>query len=199
MLDATQTDDGVFIKSAPDSQPRASLSSVEVMVIPPPPSSLMACADGLRMELLGTGSSVKNNTHAYEMEPCRCHEAVEKYLEQQSQAVPVLGSCASVDELTESDSAGVLTLDSLSTCGAPTCLLFHCLGFKIRGQIWPDAAAPMHIAPSRINPAFVASEQAERDRLEAVQAAQSSSHVQVSDVTLALMDQMKTDWDNDSD
>ena len=205
----------VHIKLQPGSQPRASFSSVEVMVLPPPPSSLLASADGLKMQPLAARVSKKRDWRRRapreeaeggkaEAEPCRCHESVERYLQQQSQAAPVSGTCASVDELAESDMDGLnWSLAGLSTCGAATCLVLHCLGFKPAGQAWPAPAAPLHVAPSRVNPSFLASEEAHRARLAAVQEAQGGagrgSHVQVSDVTPALLDQLKSHWDHDSE
>ena len=202
-------------------QTKRPLSSVQLLVLPPPPASLFASADGLQMNLL-LGGQERGEEAEPRREPCRCHETIDEYLAAQlrqtqtqrqavSRATPVSGSCASVDELTESDSwevgagGGVLVQDrgthALSTCSRPTCLVLHCLAFKIADQLCPAPAAPLHIAPSRLNPAFQQSEQAKRARLEAVQEAQSGrgSHVQVSDVTLELMDQLRNDWGEGED
>ena len=113
------------------------------------------------------------------------------------------GSCASVDELaeTQSDSLDLppLSVASLTTCAQPTCLVLHCLAFKIRGQSWPGSDPPLRLAPSMANPVYAAREQAQRARLDAVQEAQAHSQVQVSDVTPQLIDNLKHDWGSDSD
>jgi hypothetical protein len=229
MLRAIQTSRNEKTRSKQKKRSRNQLSfaSVEVMVIAPPPDSLMACADGLSMGLLG-GTESGSEEWSGACGSCECHKSVEKYLAQQQQinkkkssrtASGSSSSCFSVDEeqvegcspfsdsdnesgrgrSRVSDSSAILTLDDLSTCALPTCLMMHCLGFKLSGQAWPALPPPPRVAPSLVNPAFVASEQAKAARLEEVLAAQSRSHVQVSDVTLDMMDRLKDDWENDSD
>lgn len=187
MLDAMET--SRFGGAHADSQP--SLGSVQMTVLPPPPPALYASADGLKMGLLESSSSKKR---ALDEDVCHCHEALRLFVQQQSREVPVSGSLASVDELNES--GRTLAADELSTCASPTCLLLHCLGFKIGDRTELPSPPTVHVAPSMANESFVARVQAVKDRLGAVEAAQSTSHVEVSDVTQALISRMKDDWES---
>jgi hypothetical protein len=188
--------DTTLSKQRKVSTPGVKYGTLEVMVFPPPPPSHEASADGLKMALIDKD---KNGVIIPEQETvCECHNTLLRYLDQQRHT-SMSGTCASVDENTESDIGGILSLDCISTCAQPSCLLIHCLGFKISGQVWPNNIEPLqNVAPSQVNPAYVAREQAVRDRIEAVQEAQNRTHVQVSDVTLELIDQLNGEWETQS-
>mmetsp|Transcript_28951 Transcript_28951/g.48858 ORF Transcript_28951/g.48858 Transcript_28951/m.48858 type:complete len:263 (-) Transcript_28951:12-800(-) len=175
------------------SQSRGHFSALEVMVFSPPPPSHEGSSDGLKMAIVNrAGEEIVDPNDAL----CDCHNALLPYLERQNDT-QMSGTCASVDENSESDMNSFLSLSSFSSCAQPTCLLIHCLGFKIRGQKWPDPQPLLNITPSQRNPLYEAREKALKDRLEAVQEAQSRSQVQVSDVTLELIDELHEEWDDD--
>ena len=88
------------------------------------------------------------------------------------------------------DAANIYLCTSYVSCFS---LLYIQIGF----MDWPDPAEPMRVPPSHINPKYVAKESAKRRRLEEVEAAQQQSHVQVSDVTLELIEQLRNEWDGD--
>lgn len=174
------------------SQSRGQYSAMEVLVLPPPPPSHEGSSDGLKMAIVNrAGEEITDPNDAL----CNCHDALLPYLERQNGA-QMSGTCASVDENAEGDPGAFLSLSSFSSCAQPSCLLIHCLGFKIRGQKWPDPEPPVKVAPSQRNPAHLAREKALKDRLDAVQEAQSRSQVQVSDVTLELIDELYEEWED---
>ena len=167
--------------------PALPFSSVKVSVTAPPPSFLRGSADGLEMKLLDENcGGMQENSVGYQ-DLCSCHDAIEKYLQQQ--CPPLSHNSSSSDE--------EISMRQISTCARPTCLVFHCYTYKIGFMDWPDPAEPMRVPPSHINPKYVAKESAKRRRLEEVEAAQQQSHVQVSDVTLELIEQLRNEWDGD--